>query len=69
MELLAHVDEGKRRFVLASRDPGKRKEFLAVADWLRQAIAPEAEYSGEMRFLMRGERSKDHPWIQELLEA
>ena len=69
MALLTDLDEGKRRFSGNVGDPGRRKEFLAVAKRLLSAIDRSSEFSGEMRFLMRGERSEDHPWIQELLEA
>ena len=69
VEFMANLEEGKRRFSLATKDAGKKRHFVDFANGLLQAISLGAEFSGEMRFLMRGERSQDHPWIQELLEA
>ena len=66
---LAKLEEAKRKFELTQIDPDKRGEFLAQAGQLHQDICAGAEFSGEMRFLMRGERNKNHPWIQQLLEA
>jgi uncharacterized protein (TIGR02646 family) len=69
VKLFADIEDGKRRFVDASRDIARKAEFQEVAKRLIRMIKPNAPFSGDMRFLMRGERSEDHPWIQELLEA
>lgn len=59
----------KRLFELVTRDPAHATDFKAVAARLRRAIDRETAYSGDMHFLLRGQRSDAHPWIQELLEA
>lgn len=67
--LIADIIEAKRRFEVAEQDDAKRNEFSAVAKRIYKRIASDAPYSGEMRYLLRGQRSKDHPWVQRLLEA
>ena len=69
VSFLADLDEAKRRFELMLKDRGKKSDFVKQANRLLASIAPTAEFSGEMRFLMRGERNEDHPWIQNMLEA
>lgn len=69
VQLMADVDEGKRMFELATHDPARAADFKSVAARLRRAIDRESPYSGDMHFLLRGQRSDAHPWIQELLEA
>lgn len=44
-------------------------EFTDVARKIRKAIDRKADFSGEMIFILRGQRHADHPWIQQLLEA
>ncbi|MCA3030012.1 MAG: hypothetical protein ING66_15625 [Rhodocyclaceae bacterium] len=69
VQLMSDVDEGKRLFELAGVDPSREPDFKSVAMRLRRAIERDAPYSGDMHFLLRGQRSDAHPWIQELLEA
>lgn len=69
VQLMADVDEGKRLFDLATQDPARVTDFKTVAARLRRAIDRDSPYSGDMHFLLRGQRSEAHPWIQELLEA
>ena len=69
VQLLSDIDEGKRLFELATKDPAREQDFKIVAARLRRAIDRDAPFSGDMHFLLRGQRSEDHPWIQELLEA
>jgi hypothetical protein len=69
VQLLADVDEAKRLFELATQDPTREPEFKTVAGRLRRAVDRESPYSGDMHFLLRGQRSDKHFWIQELLEA
>ncbi|MFJ3462708.1 hypothetical protein [Achromobacter spanius] len=69
VQLMSDVDEGKRLFELAFHDLERRADFKSVAGRLRRAIDREAPYSGDMHFLLRGQRSDAHPWIQELLES
>lgn len=69
VQLLADVDEGKRLFELAIQDPNRVIDFKTYAARLRRAIDRDSPYSGDMHFLLRGQRSNDHPWIQDLLET
>ena len=69
VQLMADVDEGKRLFELATQDLARAPDFKSVAGRLRRAIDRDSPYSGDMHFLLRGQRSDAHPWIQELLEA
>lgn len=69
VQLMADIDEAKRLFELYIHDPSKRCNFIKVAERLRQAIDREAPFSGDMHFLMRGQRHTSHPWIQDLLDA
>jgi hypothetical protein len=69
VQLMADIDDAKRLFDLATQDPSKESEFKTVAARLRRAIDRDSAFSGEMHFLLRGQRSEDHPWIQELLEV
>lgn len=69
VQLMADVDEGKRLFELVTRDPTRATDFKTVAARMRRGIDRETAYSGDMHFLLRGQRSDAHPWIQELLEA
>lgn len=67
--LLRAVRNAKEAF--QAIDPGiveSEHRFQTVALEIKRMIARKAPYSGEMRFLLRGQRSTHHPWIQELLE-
>ena len=66
---MADVDEGKRLFELVTQDASRATDFKKVAARLRRAIDRDSPYSGDMHFLLRGQRSDAHAWIQELLEA
>lgn len=65
VRLISDVEQAKRLF----GQPGLNEEFSSVAKKIKRAISPKASYSGEMIFLLRGQRNADHPWIQKLLEA
>jgi 5-methylcytosine-specific restriction endonuclease McrA len=69
VSLLADLEQGKRQFLLASQDAHREPDFQAVAQRLLRAISHNSAFSGDMRFIMRGQRSGAHPWIQDLLEA
>jgi len=66
---MADVDEGKRLFECATKDPIREPDFKSVAARLRRAIDRDSQYSGDMHFLLRGQRSEAHSWIQDLLET
>ena len=69
VQLMADIDDAKRFFELATQDPSRRADFIKVSERLRQAIDRDAPFSGDMHFLMRGQRHTSHPWIQDLLDA
>jgi 5-methylcytosine-specific restriction endonuclease McrA len=69
VQLMADVDEGKHLFELVIQYPNRASDFKAVAARLRRAIDRDSPYSGDMHFLLRGQRSEAHPWIQDLLET
>jgi hypothetical protein len=62
---MSDVEQAKRLF----GQPNMDEEFSSVAKKIKRAISRRAPYSGEMIFLLRGQRHADHPWIQKLLEA
>ncbi|MEH3119950.1 MAG: hypothetical protein PGN25_20800 [Methylorubrum populi] len=67
--LLRTVRKAKARFLtIDPSDPGTIRAFEASALEIKRMIARKAPYSGEMRFLLGGQRSDLHPWIQRLLE-
>jgi 5-methylcytosine-specific restriction endonuclease McrA len=69
VQLMSDVDEGKRLFELVTHDASRIPDFKAVAARLCRAISRESPYSGDMHFLLRGQRSDAHRWIQDILEA
>lgn len=68
VQLMADLDEAKRLFELSTQDPSRESDFINAAKRLQRIISSKAPFSGEMRFLMRGQRSEAHQWIQDLLE-
>jgi hypothetical protein len=69
VKLLSELAQAKRLFPLSNLDPAMRHEFLEVAKRIRRVIDRKSAFSGEMIFILKGERHTDHPWIQKLLEA
>lgn len=69
VQLLADVEQAKSLFSLSNDDHERAQDFLTVARKIKRAIDKKAPFSGEMIFLLRGQRHSDHPWIQKLLEA
>ncbi|MDH1341108.1 hypothetical protein [Ectopseudomonas oleovorans] len=65
VRLMADVEQAKLFF----GQPGMNEHFTATAKKIRRAIDRKAPYSGDMIFLLKGQRNTDHPWIQKLLEA
>lgn len=65
VRLMADVDQAKLFF----GQPGMDGHFTAVAKKIRRAIDRKAPFSGDMIFLLKGQRHANHPWIQKLLEA
>lgn len=67
--IVADIQEGKLRFKVSKDSEEKRQEFLNVAKRILKRISADAPYSGEMRYILRGQRSDDHPWVAQLLEV
>jgi hypothetical protein len=65
IRLMADVAQAKLLF----GKHGLEEHFKAVAKKIRRAIDRKAPFSGEMIFLLKGQRHEDHPWIQKLMEA
>lgn len=69
LQLMADIEQAKRLFPLTKKDDVSKQEFHEVARKIKRAIDRKAPYSGEMMFLLRGQRHTKHPWIQKLLET
>lgn len=69
VKLLSEVAQAKRFFPLIKNDAAMRYEFHEVARRIKKAIDRKSPFSGEMIFLLKGQRHSDHPWIQKLIEA
>jgi len=67
--LLETVSEAKAAFLnIEEASPETTEKFWKIAARIQRMIDRKAPYSGEMIFLLRGQRSANHPWIQDLLE-
>jgi hypothetical protein len=62
--LLADVEEAKQLF-----NATQKELFKKFARKILKAINRESPYSGEMIYLLKLQRSDDHPWIQDLINA
>lgn len=69
VQLLSEIAQAKRFFPLSKSDMFIRHEFQEVARRIKRSIDRKSPFSGEMIFILKGERHTDHPWIQKLLEA
>ncbi|WP_462265689.1 hypothetical protein [Mucilaginibacter sp.] len=69
VSLIADILEAKNLFNISQADETRKPDFKKVAKRIHTTISREAPYSGEMKYLLRGQRSVNHPWIQQLLEA
>lgn len=65
VRLMADVEQAKLFFAQKGMD----EHFTTIARKIRRAIDRKAIYSGDMIFLLKGQRHVDHPWIQKLLET
>jgi len=70
VNLLETVRDAKDAFLNIDVDnPDTEAAFLKFARRIRRMIDRTAAYSGEMIFLVRGQRSpNEHPWIEQLLQ-
>lgn len=69
VNLLNDIDDGKRIYADLASNPIQEQSFKNTLARILRAIKESSEFSGEMRFLLGGERDLNHPWIQELLET
>ncbi|WP_431111322.1 hypothetical protein [Variovorax paradoxus] len=65
VRLMADVEQAKMFF----GQPGMNEHFTTIAKKIRRAIDRKAPFSGDMIFLLKGQRHDEHPWIQKLLET
>lgn len=66
-KLFLDIEEAKALFALSQSDPMQEMAFKRTAKRILAAIDFNSPFSGDMRFLLGGERHQDHPWIQDLL--
>ncbi len=69
VQLLSDIEEAKGLFTAAESDAAHSPAFKNAAARILKAIHVDSPFSGEMRFLLGGERDLNHPWVQELLET
>jgi hypothetical protein len=69
VQLLSDIEEAKRLFMETQSDGAQELSFKKVAQRILRAIRLDSPFSGEMRFLLGGERDEAHSWIQSLLET
>lgn len=67
VRLLLDIEEAKTHFTSSQSDPIHETAFKRVAKRILSAIDLKSPFSGDMRFLLGGERDQEHPWIQDLL--
>ena len=69
VKLLSDIEEAKGLFIATQSDAAQAPAFKKAAERILGAIRFDSAFSGEMRFLLGGERDRDHSWIQGLLET
>jgi hypothetical protein len=69
VKLLSDIEEAKNLFIATQSDATQEPAFKKVARRILKAIHFESPFSGDMRFLLSGERDQNHSWIQNLLET
>lgn len=62
---LSNVSDAKR---LALKDP-KNPVFKSTMKRILDAISPREAFSGDLRYVLRGERHSDHDWIEKILNS
>ena len=62
------IDQAKRFFLKSHTSADMKEEFKVTAKKIQRGISRKSQFSGEMIFILKGERHPDHPWIQKLLE-
>lgn len=69
VKLLGDIEEAKALFIATQSDALQEPAFKRVAARILKSIHVDSAFSGEMRFLLSGERDMAHSWIQALLET
>ncbi|EBH9978696.1 hypothetical protein EHH62_20325 [Salmonella enterica subsp. arizonae serovar 40:z36:-] len=69
VKLISDIDEAKELFIATQSDAAQELAFKRAAARILKAIHFDSVFSGDMRFLLSGERDIAHPWIQTLLET
>ncbi len=69
IQLIADIEHAKRLFPSTKNDLERKADFLDIVRKIKRAIHWKAPFSGEMIFIVQGQRHADHSWIQKLLEA
>jgi hypothetical protein len=69
-QLLEKVREAKKAFLeIDEADLKTTRRFKQLFVEIHRMIKMKAPFSGEMHFLLQGQRSPDHPWIENVLSA
>ncbi|EMM5786663.1 hypothetical protein [Pseudomonas chlororaphis] len=69
VKLLGDIEEAKALFIATQSDAAQEPSFKRVAARILKSIHVDSAFSGDMRFLLSGERDVAHSWIQTLLET
>lgn len=68
VQLFSDIEQAKLLFEKAKDNAEHYHDFITVAKKIKRVIDRKAPFSGEMMFLLKGQRHADHPWIQKLIE-
>ena len=67
-QILERIREAKAAYLgLDKANAAAQRRFARLTTEIYRMIRISAPYSGEMHFLLRGQRSQEHPWIEDLL--
>ncbi|HYI12064.1 MAG TPA: hypothetical protein VEK57_23630 [Thermoanaerobaculia bacterium] len=69
VDLLSMVRMAKELFPRAQAPGEVRDQLNKHLRRIRQFVDRTAPYSGEMLYLLRGQRSEHHPWVQKIIDA
>lgn len=69
LQLKEDIDEAKSLFSRMTLGQDEERSFEKALLRIKRAIDLDARFSGDMRFILKGCRSDEHPWIQNLLDA
>lgn len=66
-QLLEKIREAKGAYLEMDATQASQRRFRNITTEVHRMIRMKAPYSGEMHFLLRGQRSPKHPWIDQIL--